>query len=255
VVATLAIDVGGTSIKAARVDGSDAALEARARRRTPKSVDPTTLLGIVDDLVDRLAPIAAIGLGFPGPVADGVVLDGANLVRTDGPGSPVDAEAAAAWRGFDLATALMERHGLPAVVVNDADAAAVACAAGRGVELTVTLGTGVGTGLVVDGILAPHVEHSETPLGGAATLDELVGEGARKRMDPAAWQAGVRAVLEHLDAVVQFDACSLAGGNARRVWRDGLGPLAERLTVVAAPVGLLGAATLAQQLLASEGDG
>lgn len=236
---TLAFDVGGTSIKAARLAAGDA-IDAKASRRTPVGLLPTRLLDVLSGLALRLAPYDRVGVGFPGPVEDGVVLDGSNLTRPAGPGTPVDEELRRAWHGFELAERLERALGVAVLVANDADVAALACATGTGRELTVTLGTGVGTGLVVDGVLAPHVEHSDTPLLGAASLDELIGEPIRKQIDPELWQERVRAVLEHLDREVGFDRCTLAGGNARRVWRDGLGAIRRRLVVTPEPVGLLG---------------
>ena len=221
---TLGIDVGGTSLKLARLSGDGTGLEQRANRRTPPGLSPTDLVDHLVELAERLRPFDQIGVGFPGPVSAGRVLDGANLTLRAGPGSDVDAT--------------------PVVVCNDADVAALACAAGNGRELTVTLGTGVGTGLVIGGRLAPHVEHSDTPLLGANSLDELVGEGTRKVIDAELWQERVRKVLEYLDEEGAFDRCYVAGGNARRVWRDGLGDLRSRIWVTSEPVGLLGCARL-----------
>ena len=241
---TLGIDVGGTSLKLARLSGDGTGLEQRANRRTPPGLSPTDLVEHLVELAERLRPFDQIGVGFPGPVSAGRVLDGANLTLRAGPGSDVDATLAAQWRDFDLAGAIRRRLAAPVVVCNDADVAALACAAGNGRELTVTLGTGVGTGLVIGGRLAPHVEHSDTPLLGANSLDELVGEGTRKVIDAELWQERVRKVLEYLDEEVAFDRCYVAGGNARRVWRDGLGDLRSRIWVTSEPVGLLGWARL-----------
>lgn len=191
-----------------------------------------------------MEPFDQVGVGFPGPVMTGRVVEGANLTRPEGPGGDVNEALAQMWRGFDLRGSLHRALNVPVEVCNDADVAALACATGIGRELTVTLGTGVGTGLVVDGKLAPHVEHSETALLGVGSLDELVGERARKILPHEVWQTRVVAVLEHLETEVQFDACYLAGGNARRVWRDGLGALRGKLWVRAEPVGLLGCARL-----------
>ena len=237
---TLCVDVGATSIKAVAVQGTGEALGARARRRTTYPVSPDALVATITELADRLEPTGRAAVGFPGMVRRGVVLSAANLARTSGTGSATDDQLVAAWTDFDLSGALAVSLGRQVKVANDADVAALGCSSGRGVELTVTLGTGVGTGLVVDGVLAPHLELSEISMLGASTLDDLLGERVRQTLSSAAWDDRVAAVLHQLDEIIHFDRCYLTGGNARRLRRDSLGPLLKRVTVVAEPVGLLG---------------
>ncbi len=237
---TLSIDVGATSTKAALITADGLIASSIARRKTRYPLEPVGLVGTIVSLADSIGSPERVTVGFPGLVRSGVVISPANLARTAGPGTPVDDDLAALWNGFDLAGALREALGLEVRVANDADVAALACASGTGVELTVTLGSGVGTGLVVDGRLVPHLELSELSLEGAASLDNLVGERARKDLEPTEWDRRVVAVIELLDRIIRFDRCTVAGGNARRLHRDRLGRLLERVWVTVEDVGLTG---------------
>lgn len=237
--ATLCVDVGATSIKLC-VLGPTGEVLGRRSARTPRPLDPD---GLVDLITARsgLLPLATrAAVGFPGVVREGIVHSAANLALSEGAGSSPDVQLERRWAGFDLAGSLSRELGLEVRCANDADLAALACSEGTGVELTVTLGSGVGTGLVVDGRLAPHLELSELPLMGAESLDALVGEPARKLLSDEEWNQRVRTVLRLFDRVVGFDRCWLAGGNARRVRRNELGPLLSRIWIVSEPVGLLG---------------
>jgi polyphosphate glucokinase len=226
-----ALDVGATSIKAALL--GEGAPKVRTRRTRPP-VGPEELVDVLLELCGRLGPAPATVVGFCGPVADGVVLEAANL----------DPEGRRGWVGFDLAGALRHRLAGPVEVLNDADLAALGAARGVGLELTVTLGTGVGTGLTRDGRLEPHREFSHLAFGDGCSPGDYVGEPVRKHLAPAEWDRRVVEVLERLDAEVRPDALWLAGGNAPRVTRRLLGELGQRLWVCTEPVGLLGAARL-----------
>ena len=132
----LAVDLGGTRIKAAVVDG------ARSSHSMVQAVgdDPVgELLGVVRSLGET-ATCAAVGLAVPG------LADEAGRVRSL-PGK------LAGLPGVDLPALVRDGVGLPAVVVNDAVAHAVGEAvhgAGAGIDrvLVVTIGTGVGVAVV-----------------------------------------------------------------------------------------------------------
>lgn len=139
----LGIDVGGTKVAAARVEG-DAALDA-IERPTDLASSAALLDGIegaVAELVAVTGPPAAIGIGLPSQVefATGRVLASVNI--------PLE--------GVALREELGVRLGAPVFADNDANCAALAESRLGGPEpvanlVMLTLGTGVGGGVVIGG--------------------------------------------------------------------------------------------------------
>lgn len=236
---TICVDVGATSLKAGLVDPRGELLGERAKVKTTFPMTPQRLVEEVARLVVRLPKGDRLALGFPGTVVDGVVTDAGNFERASGPGSRRTAALSTAWRGFELQRRLAATFELDVRVANDADVAALACKVGKGLELTVTLGTGVGTGLTLDGRLQPHLEGGQLRWSRHETLDDVLGERARKR-DEARWHARVLSALQLLEVVVGFDLLHLAGGNGPRVRRAELGELGDRTTVTTSRPGILG---------------
>lgn len=140
---TLAIDIGGTKVLAALVQGG-AVLEER-RIATDIRDGPWAL-------VDAVAALAAPWSGRYGAVGAAVT----GLVR-DGRWRALNAATLDLPDPFPLAAALSARLGLPARCVNDAQAAAwgefLAGASGGADMAFLTISTGVGGGLVLDGRL------------------------------------------------------------------------------------------------------
>ncbi|WP_223162616.1 ROK family glucokinase [Nocardioides antri] len=142
---TCGIDIGGTKIAGAVVDGAGVVLE-EARVVSP-ATDPEAIETAVAALVVGLAgrhPVSAVGVGAAGYVdaSRANVLFAPNI----------------AWRDEPLASELTRLTGLPVVIENDANAAAwgeFRHGAGRDVDdqLMVTVGTGIGGGVIVGGRL------------------------------------------------------------------------------------------------------
>lgn len=209
---TLLVDVGATSIK--WTFGADGELERQRRRPTPQPCRPERLVAMISERALARA-CSAIAVGFPGTVNNGVVIDGANLVRIDGPFSPRDESLDREWRGFDLAAALCETTNLPTVVVNDAHAAACGCDVATGRSLVITLGTGCGVGFLINHDLVDIRDFGDDLIGDC-TLDQLAGEAARRR-DHEAWLAQCNEVVAYLVAQTTPDQIYVAGGNAGRL--------------------------------------
>src|SRR5262245_30660195 len=140
----LGIDVGGSGIKGAPVDVSTGMLtEERYRVETPQPSKVDGVVAAVTEVAKRFGAADRAGITFPGVVLNGVTKTAANVHR-----SWIDAPAAELFGGS---------LGLPATVLNDADAAGVAemrFGAGRdqrGVAIMLTLGTGIGSAVFVDG--------------------------------------------------------------------------------------------------------
>lgn len=226
---TLAIDVGGSGLKAAALSVTGELLSDRERVRTPRPVPPELLVATLGQLVRPLPPYDRVSVGFPGMVREGTVLTAPNLARAGDSGrraGKVDKRVAAAWSGFDLATALAAALGRPTKVVNDASMQGLAAVSGHGLEWMITLGTGFGTALFWEGRLTPHLEFAHHPLHKRQTYDERLGNDARHRVGNRRWNKRVRQAVEVLDRLSSFDRIYVGGGNARHLTVD-LGPKAR----------------------------
>lgn len=233
---TLAIDIGGTGLKAVPLDSAGAMVGERARIPTPYPLSPERLVEVLTGLVTPMRPFARVSAGFPGVVRGGLVRTAPHFVSRTGPGGKRDGKLARAWAGFPLADALATALGVPARVANDADIQGAAVITGAGIELVVTLGTGVGTALFADGRLAPHLELAQHPLHKDKTYNERLGDAARRKAGGRRWQERVLAAFETLDVLVNYDRLFVGGGNAVRL----TGTLPPKVTVVSNDAGMLG---------------
>jgi glucokinase len=133
----LAIDVGGTAIKAARLAADDSVLE--------ELIVPTPSVGgveVIDAIAGvvaklRTADTAAVGVVVPGLVEDGVARFAANV----------------GWRDVPVRARLAEVTGLPVAVGHDVAAAALAECSHRD-GLFVSVGTGIASADVVAGAVS-----------------------------------------------------------------------------------------------------
>ena len=201
---TLAIDIGGSHIKASVLDAAGAPVTPRVRMETPVGHPPGEIVDAIADLVAPLPAADRIAVGFPGAVRQGVVLTAPNLVH-DG------------WQRFDLAAVLAKRLGKPTRVLNDADMQGLAAIRGRGLEMVVTLGTGFGTALYLDGRLLPHLEIAHLRFRKGQTYDQRLGNTARKRAGDKKWTRRVQKAIDDLRGLTNFDHLYVGGGNARRL--------------------------------------
>jgi polyphosphate glucokinase len=234
--ATLAIDIGGTGLKASVLDPAGAMMADRVRVPTPYPLTPEKLVSALVELVKPLPAFDRVSVGFPGVVRDGKVLTAPHFVEIAGPGSKVSPELEAAWGGFDLAGGLAGALGQPTKALNDADLQAAAVVSGVGVELVMTLGTGLGTGIYSDGVLAPHLEISHHPFRNGESYDEQLGDATRKHIGNKKWNRRVKIAIDTLDALLLPDRLYVGGGNSRHVDFD-LGP---KGTIVDNTAGILG---------------
>lgn len=246
----LGLDVGGTYLKGARIDGAGTVLD---RLHDPVQGGSTeALVRQLADAVSRLedgAPASGVGVGLPG------IVDLTTGRLRNAPNLPV-------LNGLDLGAELSRRTGRPAFAENDANAAALAEAwlgAGRGARtvLFITLGTGVGGGLVFDGRIwsgrsgyAGEIGHTQVDpdgrpcgCGSWGCLETIAGIGGWVRRAQAAIEtrpsrlrdqgditpevivneakAGDEVALEVVDAAARAVAMGIAGAlnllNVERV--------------------------------------
>ncbi len=226
---TLAIDVGGTGLKASVIDDAGKLLVERVRIDTPVGAPPEKIIEVLALLVAPLGAYDRVSIGFPGVVRDGRVLTAPNLGNTG-------------WKGYGLAAALGKALGKPVRVANDADLQGLAVIAGKGVEMVITLGTGFGTGLYVDGRLGPHLELSHHPFRNGETYDQQLGNAARKAIGGVRWNKRVRKAIANLRTLTNFDRLYIGGGNAKKLDFEP----APDVTVVSNEAGLRGGVALWQ---------
>jgi polyphosphate glucokinase len=234
---TLAVDIGGTGLKASVLDAGGVMVADRVKVATTYPMPPDKLVEALTGLVAPLPTADRASVGFPGMVRDGRVLSAPHFSTTSGPGSETDPDLAARWSGFDLATALTEVFAMPTKVANDADIQGAAVVAGHGLELVITLGTGFGTGLFYEGHLMPHLELAHQVFRKGQTYNEQIGEEARKEIGEERWNKRVLKAIANMRAIFFFDHLYVGGGNSRRLVRDRLD---DDVTIVDNTAGILG---------------
>jgi polyphosphate glucokinase len=234
---TLAIDVGGTGLKASVLDSSGAMVADRVKIPTTYPLPPEKLVQDLHDLTSPLPRYDRVSVGFPGMVREGHVITAPHFVLKTGPGSEIDQALAKKWCEFALADALAQSLGKPTKVANDADLQGAAVIAGHGFELVITLGTGFGTGCFYDGRILPHLEFAHTPFRKGETYNDQLGERARKEIGDDRWTKRVLRAIDTLRALMFFDRCWIGGGNARRLDTSKLG---DDVTIVDNTAGILG---------------
>ena len=225
-VKTLAIDIGGSGVKASVLDPFGSMMTDRVRVETPYPCPPATLVSTVKSLTADLPPSHRVSVGFPGLVRDGIVRNVPALSRQVY-GGPADPHLQGAWNGFDLGQAMAGAFDLPTVVVNDADMQGCAVARGEGFEFVLTLGTGTGTALFHHGRLVPHLELGHAPLRKGETVEQQIGNVARKAIGNQRWTKRVLRAITAYNQYLFFDHIYIGGGNAKHLSAADLPPHAE----------------------------
>ena len=233
---TLAVDVGGTGLKAVVLSPEGEMVSERVRVDTPYPCPPAVLLDELEELARTQPAYDRVSVGFPGAIRRGRVREVPAFSRR-GPGEEPDRELVAEWAGFELEEALQARFGRPTRVANDADVQGCAVVQGRGMEMVVTLGTGVGTAVFFDGGLLPHMELSHGRFGDGLSIEVACGDHHREEIGNKAWRKLVAGALDAFEEMVLPDHLFVGGGNAKRLDPKTLGP---NRTVVPNISGLLG---------------
>jgi glucokinase len=234
----LAVDVGGTEIKAAVLgvaESGDLTILERTRLATPRRADGTATAHAIVGAVAELAAeqrISAVGVVVPGVVHDGIGVYSANL----------------GWQDFPFAATLADAVGLPVAFGHDVAAGGLAelrVGAARGYRdvVVMPIGTGIAAALIMDGELrtsggyAGEIGHVDVghgqPCGCGQTgcLEAMASSAAIARAYSAKAGRQVPGAAEVLAAV--------AGGDpvAAEVWDAALDALARGVRVLATLVG------------------
>lgn len=240
---TLAIDVGGTGLKAALLDADGTMIGDRVKIATPYPCPPEKLVASLSELAGQLPAYDRVSVGFPGLVRAGAVKEVPSLSRKTWAG-PQDPGLSRAWSGFELEKALQEAFGHPTRVSNDADLQGSAAIKGDGFEFVMTLGTGCGTAVFWHGQLLPHMELSHGPFRKGETFDIQLGDAARRKIGNQRWRSRVRKAIAAFDDMLLYDHLYIGGGNARHLKDEDLGEKGTRVPNVA---GILGGIRLWDQ--------
>jgi polyphosphate glucokinase len=224
---TLAIDIGGSGLKAMLLDADARPLSERLRLATPAVPTPQTVLGELDELRRQLRDFDRASVGFPGIVKRGVTILSVNLHP--------------AWANFPLQEKLAERWGKPVRVGNDADLAGYGAIQGTGVELVLTLGTGLGAALFTNGHLCPGLELGHHPWRKKGmTYEDYLGRRGLDKYGKARWNDFLEAAIRQTEALFNWDHLYLGGGNTKKI----LFTPAKNVSIVSNETGLLGGVTL-----------
>ncbi len=199
---TLAIDIGGTRLKAGILDANGDMVSGPDRMDTPHPSPPDAVLPMLAELVRPLGAYDRISVGFPGVVRGGRTLTAPNL-------------GTAVWHDFPLADEIGRRLGKPARVLNDASVQGLGVISGDGLECVITLGTGFGFALFEDGLLAPHMEVGQHPVAKGKTYDHYLGNAALHKVGRKKWNKRLQKAIGFLDTLVTYDTLLIGGGNAQ----------------------------------------
>ncbi|MFE6281261.1 ROK family protein [Streptomyces sp. NPDC057877] len=197
-----ALDVGGTKIAGALIDGHGRIL-VRAQRPTPAQQDGDTVMRAVEEVLGELiaSPLWAragrVGIGSAGPVD-----------ASAGTVSPVNVPG---WRDYPLVERVRAATGgLPVELIGDGVAITAAehwqgAARGHANALCMVVSTGVGGGLVLGGRLHPgptgnagHIGHISVdldgdpcPCGGRGCVERIAsGPNIARRALEGGWRPG-----------------------------------------------------------------
>ena len=242
----LGIDVGGSSIKGGLVDVTAGALVGEiAHVPTPHPSAPDAVMKQVAVLGKQLPGAEAVGFAFPSVVKNNVARTAANVDH--------------GWIGADGVKLARAALGLPAVFLNDADAAGIAemrWGAGSdtpGTVIMLTFGTGIGTALFADGKLMPNTEFGHIQMRGA---DAEAWASARVRteqnLDFPEWIGRVNEYLALIHSLFWPDVFILGGAVSERY--EQFAPLLKsqaeiRPAYFAGQAGVMGAALAAAEAL------
>jgi len=218
---TLAIDIGGTGIKAEKLDAKGRPVSDRLKLATPHNATPKKILKIVEQLAKDLGNFDRVSIGFPGVVKDGLIYTAANLGK--------------GWEDYPLQKEISKRLKKPARMANDADVQGLGCISGRGTELVITLGTGFGSVIFVEGNRI-HLELGHHPFHKGKTYEDELGNRALAKKGKKKWNRLLVEAIGDLQRTFNYDRLYIGGGNARLITAK----LPANVKIVSNMEGLLG---------------
>jgi polyphosphate glucokinase len=237
---TLAVDCGGTGIKASVFDKNGKVLIDFPYLKTPYPLSPSLLTDIIKNFVFADSRINRVTVGLPGMIRSGKIVFIPHYINKRGPRTALDPHLKKAWHGFDLQSTLEKKLKLPILVLNDAEVHAAAVVTGVGLETVLTFGTGLGCAMFNDGKIAPHLELSHATIRYGKTIDAWIGEISRRRMGNQLWSRRVKALIEELYPMILWDKLYIGGGNAQRISRSALKSFDYKVKIIPNSAGVAG---------------
>ena len=226
----LGIDLGGTKVMAAVIDG-DGQVMSRARAKTKawrddegvfQTIAQTGRLAVEQAGIES-SRLRAVGIGAPGPLDPdtGYIIESSNMK----------------FKNFPLGPRLAEAFKCPAIVDNDVNAGAYGefrrgAARGASEVLSMFIGTGIGGGLIINGALyhgasknAGEVGHIVVKAGGPrcgcgarGCLEAIASRTAMTRDIRRSIERGEKTVVRDL---LKKDTDSLSGNDLRKAYDAG----------------------------------
>jgi polyphosphate glucokinase len=221
---TLAIDIGGSGIKAMLLSPTGKPLTERLRVLTPAIPTPRAVLACIEDLIKQLPAFDRASVGFPGVTKHGITYTAVNL-------NP-------AWANFKFQAELEKLFKKPVRVANDAAIQGYGAVKGEGIEMIVTLGTGMGSALFIDGHLCP-LELGHHPWK-KKTYEDYIGQRGLDKYGKQKWNKRVLEAVKQIQFTFNLDHLYLGGGNTKKIEFK----LPEHVTIVSNEAGLLGGVAL-----------
>ena len=223
---TLAVDIGGSGLKAMLLDAQGKPLSERQRVVTPEVPAPKAVLEALDTLRALLpATFDRVSAGFPGVIKHGMTFTAVNLH----PG----------WAAFPLQLELEKRWKKPVRVCNDAAVQGYGAIKGHGVEMIITLGTGMGGALFTDGRLCPGLELGHHPWK-KHTYEDYIGRRGLDKYGKKAWNKFLEEAIAQTASTFNWDFLYLGGGNTKKIeFKPG-----KNIEIVSNESGLLGGVAL-----------
>lgn len=237
---TLAIDCGGSYLKASVLDESGTSRAHQVRIETPYPLRPERFVDTLLEIGRQLPAADRVTVGMPGMIRHGVVIHTPHYINVRGPFTRRDPVLLGEWDGFDARSALAAAFGKPVLVLNDAEVHGAGVVTGAGLELVLTLGTGLGCALFDGGVLAPHIELSHAPVRASTTYDEWIGEAEHRRIGDLFWSRRIRVMVERLRPVFLWDRLYLGGGNSRLIKPELVQRMGDDVVIVPNSAGIIG---------------
>ncbi len=220
----MAIDVGGSGLKAMLLDPHGHPVSERERIPTPAIPTPRACILRLDKLKAALPRFDRVSIGFPGVIKRGTVWTAVNLH----PG----------WVGFPLQQQLEKRWHKPVRVANDACIQGYGAIKGVGLEMVITLGTGMGSCLFTGGRLFP-LELGHHPWK-KFTYEDYIGRRGLDKYGKKRWNKYLLEAIHQTAATFNWDHLYLGGGNTKKIDFE----LPAHVSIVSNETGLFGGVAL-----------